>query len=186
LLNIFDVAFIRELVGHPKLSVKSACTLADFLMKLYLRNLVFSKMLFKCISALVQRYCQSEDFQEVLVRQSREYLTAYYALTQKRNRKAQQDATILSGQKRSLIVEMLKLIIQLEETSINDKLKVMIGQNYSNLIETKKYNDKGLFTLLSIFGIPEALVEQIRSQEKNEFKDSEPAEVPALTHKASP
>ena len=125
MLNIFDVAFIRELVGHPKLSVKSACTLADFLMKLYLRNLVFSKMLFKCISALVQRYCQSEDFQEVLVRQSREYLTAYYALTQKRNRKAQQDATILSGQKRSLIVEMLKLIIQLEETSINDKLKVI-------------------------------------------------------------
>ena len=53
LLNLFDVAFIRELVNHPKLSVKIACMLLDFLMKLYLRNLVFSKLLMKCIAALV-------------------------------------------------------------------------------------------------------------------------------------
>jgi hypothetical protein len=49
---------------------------------------------------------------------------------------------------------MIKSYIQLEQVDLNDKLKVMIGQTYTNLMDNKKYNDKGLFALLSIFGIP--------------------------------
>ena len=62
---------------------------------------------------------------------------------------------------------MLKIVIQQEEVKLNEKLKIMIGQSYGNLMESKKYNDKGLFALLSIFGIPEALVLEIRDQQQN-------------------
>lgn len=58
LLNLFDLAFIKEMVAHPKLSVKCAAMLAEFLMKLYLRNLVFYKQLLKCIAALCERFVE--------------------------------------------------------------------------------------------------------------------------------
>jgi hypothetical protein len=147
------LAFLKQLVGHPKLSVKGACMLAEFLMKLYIKNLVFSKMLFKTISVWCKRFCETDDYQDVILKQSKEYLMVYLTLSQKRGEKGQ-DGTILSGQKRSLIIEMIKLSVQLEQVGLNDKIKIILGQTYNNLLANKQYNDKGLFALLSIFGIP--------------------------------
>lgn len=85
-------------------------------MKLYLRNLVFSKLILKSLAVLLERYCPQEDFQELLLKQSKEYLSLYPNL--KRNRK-NSDNNIMTGQKKSLIVEMLKIIIGLEEPDVN-------------------------------------------------------------------
>lgn len=71
---------------------------------------------------------------------------------------------------------MLKIVIGLEEPNINQKLKILISQTYNQMLEFKKMPDKGLFTLLSIFGIPEAIAEETKINQMNEFKMVEASE----------
>lgn len=70
---------------------------------------------------------------------------------------------ILNAQKRALIVELLKFIITLQCVNINLQIKPLVVHVYMQLKEIGLEN-KGIITLLSLYGDPGEIIEEIQAQ----------------------
>lgn len=64
----------------------------------------------------------------------------------------------MNSQKKSLVIELLKYYIKLENELITSTLKSKVLKLYVNWLDTKKHDDKGLYYLLTLFGDVEELV----------------------------
>jgi hypothetical protein len=58
----------------------------------------------------------------------------------------------MNSQKKSLVIELLKYYIKLENQLISDAIKTRVLKMYVTWLDTKKHDDKGLYYLLTFFG----------------------------------
>lgn len=65
---------------------------------------------------------------------------------------------LMNSQKKSLVIELIKFYIKLENKFINDEILANVLKLYANWIDNKRYNDKGLYYLLTLFGDAEEMV----------------------------
>ena len=70
----------------------------------------------------------------------------------------------MDAQKRALIVEILREIINLNHEQINFILKPFILQTNLQIKKVKKKNDSGMIHLLSIYGDPDTLIGEFEKE----------------------
>ncbi|KRX07542.1 Armadillo-type fold [Pseudocohnilembus persalinus] len=76
---------------------------------------------------------------------------------------------IQNAQRRALIIELLKFIINLKNYQINDKIKSIVGKVFMDL-KDEKIPSKGILMLISLFGDPIKVLEKFQqhySQSQN-------------------
>ena len=71
------------------------------------------------------------------------------------------EIAIINQQKRALIIELIKMIINLQCDTVNDSIKPLLVHVYLQLTQIKQGKNKGIIVLLNLFGNPEDIVREI-------------------------
>ena len=74
----------------------------------------------------------------------------------------------MNSQKKSLIIELIKFYIRLENQVINQSIKSKVIKLYVLLIDTKNNTNKGLENLLMLFGEIDELIMKERIQKESQ------------------
>ncbi|EAR95077.2 hypothetical protein TTHERM_00640050 (macronuclear) [Tetrahymena thermophila SB210] len=186
ILNICDIEFLRISSTHPKLKLKMCIQLIDLLSKVYLNDLVYSQSIFDPISQMIARFVEDEAFQEYLVKLTKIALAMFFnSCKNKKGNKQKYDkygqnlydalneaneTEIINAQKRGLIIQLLKWIIEQQCSNLNDQLKPLLVHVYLQLKQIKQEN-KGVVMLLGLLGDPEAIIQEI--EEQNQIQEQE-------------
>jgi hypothetical protein len=73
------------------------------------------------------------------------------------------EGEIINQQKRALIIELLRAIIEMDNLALNDAIKPLIVHVYVQLQQIKHAaNHKGILTLLRLYGNPGDIVDEIQ------------------------
>jgi hypothetical protein len=74
----------------------------------------------------------------------------------------------MNSQKKSLIIELIKFYIRLENQVINQSIKSKVIKLYVLWIDTKNHTNKGLENLLMLFGEIDELIMKERIQKESQ------------------
>lgn len=143
-INLCDLEFFSMIAQHPKLKLKECILLFDLLNKIYLNDLVWAATAASSIHLLLDRFVENEGFQEYTIKLTKISLALIYtACKSKRPQKQAEskiphkdkraeitEAEIMNAQKRALIVELIKYIINLRCTNLNEQIKPLVANVY--------------------------------------------------------
>lgn len=128
---------------------------------------------------LFSRFIESEGFQEYVYKLSKITLALFLSSEKKKkqtgggikkvkNQKSkyseENEIEIMNAQKRALMIEMMKSIIQLRCFQLNNDLKPIIVQVYVQLKTFQDHDNKGILTLLNLLGNPTEIVDEVEAQ----------------------
>ena len=101
-----------------------AVELLEYFTRIYIKSVVYSSLSFRIIEAITARFCESEHIREYCLHSAEANLNHYSMLVMGKNmgnkalyardRAQTKEDLIISNQKRSLIIELLKHYVQLE------------------------------------------------------------------------
>lgn len=171
-LNLFDLEFLTSAAENPKLSLKHGIQLLDILAKIYLNNIVFAYIAGKGLLHIISTNIDSEAIQEYVLKfikialailftseknkKPKDKMVARYSMKSINNKStisaAELENEVLQAQKRALIIEMIRNIIILENSEVNNRVKTLLLHTHHQLLETLKIEQKGILMLLSLFG----------------------------------
>lgn len=143
----------------------------DMMSKIYLNNIIFAQPLLSPIQALLTRFIEEPAFQEYTIKLVKIALAMFFASCKNKKGKKpvfgnqqvdnvlsdMNENEILNAQKRALIIELVKHIIGLECSALNDNVKPLIVHVYLQLKQINQEN-KGIVTLLNHFGDTQSIV----------------------------
>lgn len=129
---------------------------------------------------IIMRHIDNETLQEFLVKFVKISLAMYYASDKKRKPKekvlpmynnrpsnvsqsmtmGEMEIEIINAQKRSLIVEMIKNIVNGNHEDINEKIKSLVIHTNLQIKNYSKKNNKGMIAIISLFGKAEDIVKK--------------------------
>ncbi|KRX04789.1 Armadillo-type fold [Pseudocohnilembus persalinus] len=172
MINICDIQFFTLVSQHPKAKLKLSILLVDLLCKIYLNDLIFAPSVIQPIKNIFSRYIEQQAMQEYTLKFVKICLAMLYtsAKNVKSNKPLYQnfegdfdEHEILHKQKRALIVQILKMIILLKHTQLNEQIKPLIVHVYIQLQSIERLN-KGVITLLNLFGNHIDIIREIQEQ----------------------
>ena len=181
-LNIYDLEFLMKAAEHPKLSQKHAIQLLDLFAKIYLNNLIFAPQAGRTLLKLITSDLDSEPIKEYVMKfvkialatlftslknkQSKEKLTSTYndkqATLKPTISNSESESEILNAQKRALIIEIIRSIITLGNSEINEDTKTLLLHTYRQLMLTVKIEHKGIRMLLALYGNAEGIIAEFQ------------------------
>jgi len=190
-LNVFDFKFLEAASNHPKLGLKAAIQLLDILAKIYLTNITFAHMVVQPFIRVISRYVEEDSMQEYMVEFAKLCLSKYYSSVKKKKSKEsvakkfiyledkdelfagpsqitpEMEQEILNAQRRALIINILKEIINLESNLLNSKYKSLLVYTNSQLKSYIHYDNKGIKHLLSLLGDPDEIIREYETQKEH-------------------
>ena len=129
-LNMCDIEFLQVSSTHPNLSIKLSIKLFDLLSKIYLNDVVWSRSIFIPIKAIFPKFCEVEAFQDYIVKLVKLCLSMHVTSCKNTLKRTLNERDILTLQKQSLIIELVKFFIQGEIYNLNQSLKSLILSIY--------------------------------------------------------
>ncbi|EGR33928.1 hypothetical protein IMG5_030700 [Ichthyophthirius multifiliis] len=184
--NICDVEFFQISSQHSKLSLQMGIQLIDLLLKVYFNNLIFAQSVFNSIENIIQRFIKENSFQEYLIKLI--VLSLSQLLNSCKGKKnivkfqkdqknifdaidEQNSVQIINAQKRGLIIQLFKVIIQQKQFSLNSQIKPLIVKLFIDL-KNIKIEYKGLLILLNLLDSPESIMREIDFQNQLDNKEN--------------
>ncbi|CAD8193441.1 unnamed protein product [Paramecium pentaurelia] len=177
LVNLTDMILFKFISKHPKMKIRLAILLLDLLAKIYLNSVTMSHLSFNPIQVLLARFAESPMLREYAFKLCKIGLALHYgSLKSKRQQVKTNDLSILTAlqqhnndheileaQKRAQIIELIKFIINMQQDELNEQIKPLLCHFYIEL-QNINIKDKGVITLLNMFGNPEKIVQVIKQQ----------------------
>eukprot|EP00825_Cyclidium_porcatum_P011874 TRINITY_DN16144_c0_g1_i3.p1 TRINITY_DN16144_c0_g1~~TRINITY_DN16144_c0_g1_i3.p1 ORF type:complete len:441 (-),score=70.91 TRINITY_DN16144_c0_g1_i3:109-1431(-) len=171
-LNLCDMEFFNMVAQHPKLKLKECILLFDLLNRLYLNDLIWAGAVTNALHQLLYRFVEIEGFQEYTIKLVKISLAIFYTSCKNRKIKGPKDQAkkdvseneIHSAQKRSLIIELMKFIINLQCRNLNDQIKPLLNNVSLQLKEIKQEN-KGIIMLTNLIGGQANVMDQVINQQ---------------------
>jgi len=193
-INVFDVEFFGSVIRHPKFSEAHALQLFYVMADVYLNNLAFYKESFKLMLDILSSYIKNDQLQEGVIRFVKAALAMFYSSEKNKRPKAKPTPTYngqivttkpipvaeaenetLKAQKRAMIIQILKAIIGLNNSTVNEKAKTFILYTHVQLKTQLKTEHKGILSLIAFYGDPSQLISQFEKEMKT-VKSPEPRE----------
>ena len=173
-LNIPDLEFLLMGAKNSKLNIKLSIQLLDILAKIYLNSVPFAHMVSTGLIAIISRYINDEPMQEFVIKFSKIALAMFF--TSEKNKRlleeikpkynskvvnaksspknAEFEKEMIDAQKRSLIIELMKSIIKIDNDNVNARIKNIILYTHFQLKQLLKREHRGILMLLGIWGNP--------------------------------
>ena len=191
-LNIFDLEFLACVAQSPKLSTKHVIPLLDVLAKVYLNNIIYSSIVGKSIIRLVATHLEFEQIQDFVTKLVEVSLAIFYSSEKSKRPKErilpnynnkhvnsrpiipnqELEQEILGAQKRALIIELIKNLINLGNHGLNDQIKSRLLLMHQQLDSNLKSEHKGILMLISLYGEPNKVIAQFdRKKRGNDRKE---------------
>ena len=191
-INLFDLEFLMSSAQHPKLSLKHSVQLLDLFAKIYLNNLIFANIAGKGFIQLIASNLEAESIQDYILKYIKIALAILYTSEKSKRPKekilprynnkhvtskpviphAELEYEILNAQRRALIIEMIKNIINLGNDAVNNQTKTLLLFTNHQLTENLKIEQKGIIMLLSLFGEPSQIISTFKKNFASESKMS--------------
>ncbi|KAL4454999.1 hypothetical protein ABPG74_006381 [Tetrahymena malaccensis] len=180
-MNTCEVEFFTTISSHPGLNLKTAIQMTDMLSKMYLQDIIWSQSLFQSIKNLIDRFIENETFQEYAIKLSQASLNmiqnSYNQLLQQPGRFQQdytteQEQVIIEAQRRALIIELNKFILEREVPSLNKEIRDFVVQVQQDLLASG-IQYKGIYQLLLFFGDPDQVIQKFKDEQLAKQKDFE-------------
>ena len=180
-LQITDFDLFQTLAKHSRLVLKSAIQLIDVLGKVYLSDVLFSRAALAPFSVLVTRYLESDAMQEYLLaflkfgfsqaatndRVVKERRTRFEKFPSYYTEDARAE-TLELRRKRDAVFEVTEWLLQLQQDSLNSKIRDLLAAAVMEYRQTAGADCKGFLMLLGTFGEPiTALTAYIRTKEQS-------------------
>ena len=180
-LQITDFDLFQTLAKHSRLVLKSAIQLIDVLGKVYLSDVLFSRAALAPFSVLVTRYLDSDAMQEYLLaflkfgfsqaatndRVVKERRTRFEKFPSYYTEDARAE-TLELRRKRDAVFEVTEWLLQLQQDSLNSKIRDLLAAAVMEYRQTAGADCKGFLMLLGTFGEPiTALTAYIRTKEQS-------------------
>lgn len=141
----------------------------DLLAKVFLNNLAFSHFAMFIINNLLSNHISNEAIHDFLIKLIKIALAILFASERKRKKTADNkilinkkpntianpsinEKEVLSAQKRNMIVELLRQVLQYHIEKLNKRLAPLIAHTILQIKTFSKKNHKGLMSVLSIIG----------------------------------
>ncbi|CAD8109737.1 unnamed protein product [Paramecium sonneborni] len=186
LVNLTDMTLFKFISKHPKMKIRLAILLLDLLAKIYLNSVTMSHLSLNPIQVLLARFAESPLLREYAFKLCKIGLALHYgSLKSKRQQVKTNDLSILTAlqqhnndheileaQKRAQIIELIKFIINMQQDELNEQIKPLLCHFYIEL-QNINIKDKGVITLLNLFGNPEKIVSVIKQQWETEKQEQE-------------
>jgi len=184
-INVFDIEFFSSVIRHPKFTEAHALQLFYVMADVYLNNLAFYKESFKLMVDILTTYIKNEQLQEGVIRFVKAALAMFYSSEKNKRPKpkagptyngqvvtakpipvAEAENETLKAQKRAMIIQILKAIIGLNNSTVNEKAKTFILYTHVQLKTQLKTEHKGILSLIAFYGDAVQLVSQFEKEMK--------------------
>lgn len=187
-LNVFDFKLLDVLANHSRLAIKNAIQLLDALAKIYLNDVTFAHTSMPPITKIISRFVEEDTMQEYLLKLSKIALSLYYSSVKKKKSKdinikkfiylqekdelfagpntltPEMEQEILNAQKRALIIELLKNIINMRSEGLNARIKTLLAHTNKQIKQYTRFDNKGIKHLLALFGDPDEIIKDYEEE----------------------
>lgn len=158
------------MVYNPNITLKNVIQILDLLAKIFLNNLAFSHFAMFIINNLLANHISNEAIHDFLIKLIKIALAILFASEKKwkkiadnqiliNNKKfktiineSSNEKEVLSAQKRNMIVELLRQVLQYDIEKLNRRLTPLIAHTILQIKTFSKKNHKGLMSVLSLIG----------------------------------
>jgi len=188
LLNIYDIEFFNNVLRHPKFNPTLAEQMFQVMSEIYLTNILFADATRQIITEILSNFLNdNESLQDSVIKFSKAALATFYtSLSNKkkersppRNTKSmpsltpapgpsESDKELINTQKRGQVIEILRIILNMNNSNVNENLKVFLLYTHKQIKETLRKEHKGIAILLNFFGEPSTLFDSFENEQKTE------------------
>lgn len=141
--------------------------MTDMLCKMYLNELIWNQSLVFPIHNFINKFIENDAYQEYLlkvtevglniIRDSFEQSESIPRRFQE-DYQTEQEQAIIQAQRRALIIELIKFIIEQQVLNLNNQIKNYLVITQQELLQTG-IQYKGLYALLKLFGDPHSVIQ---------------------------